>query len=236
MKLTKKAAALLLAASLAVSVCATPVFADDTGTTTTTPTKGSNVVNSSTATTGVLFGTGQTKVVYNVTESYTWTVPATIDFGENAGVNQKPKVTTNVNQNENLTETGRAAGTGNGWAGTAPKIMVTKNVIGPGKNLQITIDTNFTEDGKFYVETPKMTKTGASKTEFEKLYYTITRPDTTGGNGKVLTGTENEVLRVPSGTNTSEQVLVFTLETTSKNAEQAGTYNGHVFFHSQLVY
>ena len=28
MKLTKKAAALLLAASLAVSVCATPVFAD----------------------------------------------------------------------------------------------------------------------------------------------------------------------------------------------------------------
>lgn len=235
MKLTKKAAALLLAASLAVSVCAMPVFADDTDTT--TPTKGSNVVNSSTTTAGVLFGTGQTKVVYKVTESYTWTVPATIDFGENAGVNQKPKVTTNVDQNENLTETGTAAGTGNNWEGNAPKVMVIKNVIGPGKNLQITIDTDFTENGKFYVETPKMTKDGASKTEHERLYYTITKPDATGSvTGKELTGTENEVLKVPSGTDTDEQELVFTLTTTSKTAEQAGTYVGHVFFHSQLVY
>lgn len=234
MKLTKKAAALLLAASLAVSVCAMPVFATGAGT---TPTKGSNVVNSSTTTTGVLFGTGQTKVVYKVTESYTWTVPATIDFGENAGVNQKPKVTTNVEQNENLTETGMAASSTNSWAGTAPKIMVTKNVIGVGKNLQITVDTDHTDtNGKFYVETPKMTTAGPSKTEFEKLYYTITKPDTAGGNGKVLTGTEKEVLRVPSGTNTSEQVLVFTLETTSKAAEQAGDYEGLVAFHSQLVY
>ena len=237
MKLTKKAAALLLAAALAVSVCATPVFADDTGTTT-TPTKGSNVVNSSTTPAGVLIGIGNTKVVYKVTESYTWTVPATIDFGENAGVNQKPKVTTNVDQNENLTATGTAAGTGNSWAGTAPKIMVTKNVIGVGKNLQITVDTDYTDtNGKFYVETPKMTAAGASETEFEKLYYTITKPATaTGDPEKNLTGDEKEVLRVPSGTNTSEQVLVFTLETTSKAAEQAGTYNGHVIFHSQLVY
>lgn len=233
MKLTKKAAALLLAASLAVSVCAMPVFADDTGTT--TPTKGSNAVNGSLTDAG-LVGTGYTKVVYKVTESYTWTVPATIDFGENAGVNQKPKVTTNVEQNEILTETGTAAGTNNSWAGNAPKIMVTKNVIAPGKNLQIYVDTDYTDkNGKFYVETPKMTAAGASETEFEKLYYTITKPDTAGGNGKVLTGTEKEVLKVPSGTNTDEQVLVFTLETTSKTAEMAGDYEGYVAFSSKIV-
>lgn len=233
MKLTKKAAALLLAASLAVSVCATPVFATSAGT---TPVMGSHEVNGQLVG-NKLIGSYNTQVLYKVTESYTWTVPATIDFGENAGVNQKPKVTTNVEQNEILTETGTAAGTNNSWAGNAPKIMVTKNVIAPGKNLQIYVDTDYTDkNGKFYVETPKMTAAGASETEFEKLYYTITKPDTAGGNGKVLTGTEKEVLKVPSGTNTDEQVLVFTLETTSKTAEMAGTYVGHVAFHSQLVY
>lgn len=233
MKLTKKAAALLLAASLAVSVCAMPVFAEDTDTT--TPTKGSNVVNSSTTAAG-LVGTGQTKVVYKVTESYTWTVPATIDFGENAGVNQHPKVTTNVEQDEKLTQTGKAASSTNSWEGTAPKIMVTKNVIAPGKNLRIYVDTDFTEDGKFYVETPKMTKDGASKNEHERLYYTITKPAAPGGTVEELTKDKNDVLKVPSGTDTDEQELVFTLTTTSKTAEQAGTYVGLVFFHSQLVY
>lgn len=228
MKLTKKAAALLLAASLAVSVCATPVFATGYD-------MGSQTVNSA-LTDGGLKGSGNTDVFYKVTESYTWTVPATIDFGENAGVKKESKVKANVTQDENLTKTGTAASSDNNWEGTAPKIMVTKNVIGVGKNLQIAVDTDYTEDGKFYVETPKMTEGGASQTEYEKLYYTITKPDTAGGNGIVLTTGNNEVLRVPSGTNTAEQELVFTLTTTSKTAEMAGTYEGHVFFHSQLVY
>lgn len=236
MKLTKKAAALLLAASLAVSVCATPVFAAEGGGTGTLV-KGSNAVNGSPTNAG-LVGTGQTKVVYKVTESYTWTVPATIDFGENDGVNQHPKVTTNVEQDENLTQTGTAASSTNSWAGTAPKIMVTKNVIGPGKNLRIYVDTNYTDtNGKFYVETPKMTKDGPSPTEHERLYYTITKPAATGSvTGEELTTGKNDVLKVPSGTDTAEQELVFTLTTTSKTAEQAGTYVGHVVFHSQLVY
>lgn len=224
MKLTKKAAALLLAASLAVSVCATPVFATGYN-------MGSETVNgSATAPGGPLIGSHDTKVYYKVTESYQWTVPATIDFGEDAG----PQSQTRTVEANLGTGNGTAAGATNG---TAPKVMVTKNVIGPGKNLRIYIDTNFTENGKFYVETPKMTKDGPSQTEYEKLYYTITKPDATGSvTGKELTGTENEVLKVPSGTDTDEQELVFTLTTTSKNAEQAGTYNGHVFFHSQLVY
>lgn len=224
MKLTKKAAALLLAASLAVSVCATPVFATGYN-------MGSETVNGSTNVPGgALIGSHDTKVYYKVTESYQWTVPATIDFGEDAG----PQSQTRIVEANLGTGNGTAAGATNG---TAPKVMVTKNVIGPGKNLQITIDTDFTENGKFYVETPKMTKDGPSPTEHERLYYTITKPDATGSvTGKELTGTENEVLRVPSGKDTDEQELVFTLTTTSKNAEQAGTYNGHVFFHSQLVY
>lgn len=223
MKLTKKAAALLLAASLAVSVCATPVFATGYN-------MGSETVNgSATAPGGPLFGSHDTKVYYKVTESYQWTVPVTIDFGEDAG----PQSQTRTVEANLGTGNGTAAGTTNG---TAPKVMVTKNVIGPGKNLRIYIDTTFTEDGKFYVETPKMTAAGPSQTEYEKLYYTIAKPATAGGNKEELTTGKNDVLRVPSGTNTDEQELVFTLTTTSKNAEQAGTYNGHVFFHSQLVY
>ena len=176
-----------------------------------------------------MIGSHDTKVYYKVTESYQWTVPATIDFGEDAG----PQSQTRTVEANLGTGNGTAAGATNG---TAPKVMVTKNVIGPGKNLRIYIDTDHTEGGKFYVETPKMTKDGASKTEFEKLYYTITKPAPTGGNKEELTTGKNEVLRVPSGKDTDEQELVFTLTTTSKNAEQAGTYEGHVFFHSQLVY
>lgn len=224
MKLTKKAAALLLAASLAVSVCATPVFATGYN-------MGSETVNgSANVPGGALVGNHDTKVYYKVTEKYTWSVPATIDFGEDAG----PQSQTRTVEANLKTGNGTAAGTTNG---TAPKVMVIKNVIGPGKNLQITIDTDHTENGKFYVETPKMTKNGLSPTEYERLYYTITKPAATGSvTGEELTTGKNVVLKVPSGTDTDEQELVFTLTTTSKTAEQAGTYEGHVFFHSQLVY
>ena len=221
--MTKKAAALLLAASLAVSVCAMPVFAADH------PMGSHTVDGSATTPGGALVGNWDTNVFYKVTESYTWSVPATIDFGKDAGPKEQTRT---VEAKLGKDDTGVAAGATNG---TAPKVMVIKNVIGPGKNLRIYVDTNFTEDGKFYVETPKMTKDGPSQTEYEKLYYTITKP-ATGGTGEELTGTENEVLKVPSGTDTAEQELVFTLTTTSKAAEQAGTYKGHVFFHSQLVY
>lgn len=228
MKLTKKAAALLLAASLAVSVCATPVFATGYD-------MGSGTVNGSSKNPdGPLLGNHDTKVYYKVTESYQWTVPATIDFGEDAGVGNTSTVEAKLGKDESGVQAKKSAD--NTWKGTAPKVTVTKNVIGPGKNLQITIDTDYTEGGKFYVETPKMTAAGPSQTEYEKLYYTIAKPATAGGNKEELTTNKNEVLRVPSGQATDEQELVFTLTTTTKAAEQAGTYEGHVFFHSQLVY
>lgn len=220
MKLTKKAAALLLAASLAVSVCATPVFADD-------PNMGSNPVNSNNAIAGIT--TGDTQIRYKVTESYMWSVPATIDFGVNAGENNTSTVNATLDKDKPGTKADND-GTGK-WKGTAPRIVVSKNVIGVGKKLQITVDTEghtatSYENGKFYVE-PAGTN--------ERLYFTITKPAATGGTEQELTGTDNEVLRVPSGTNTANQELVFTLTTTSETAEKAGDYEGYVAFSSKIV-
>lgn len=220
MKLTKKAAALLLAASLAVSVCATPVFAAD-------PNMGSNPVNSNNAIAGIT--TGDTQIRYKVTESYMWSVPATIDFGVNAGENNTSTVNATLDKDKPGTKADND-GTGK-WKGTAPRIVVSKNVIGVGKKLQITVDTEghtatSYENGKFYVE-PAGTN--------ERLYFTITKPAATGDTEQELTGTDNEVLRVPSGTNTANQELVFTLTTTSETAEKAGDYEGYVAFSSKIV-
>ena len=220
MKLTKKAAALLLAASLAVSVCAMPVFATD-------PNMGSNPVNSNNAIAGIT--TGDTQIRYKVTESYQWSVPATIDFGVNAGENNTSTVNATLDKDKPGTKADND-GTGK-WKGTAPRIVVSKNVIGVGKKLQITVDTEghtatSYENGKFYVE-PAGTN--------ERLYFTITKPAATGGTEQELTGTDNEVLRVPSGTNTANQELVFTLTTTSETAEKAGDYEGYFAFSSKIV-
>ena len=226
--MTKKAAALLLAVSLAVSICAMPVFA--------TEDMGSHEVNGQLSG-NKLIGSYNTKVCYKVTESYTWTVPITIDFGKNAGVNN----TSTVNANLNGGDTGKEAEKdGTEWKGTAPKVCVTKNIIGVNKNLQIAIDTttggSYDDTDGFFVEAPETPKDGGSPTKYEKLYFTITKPAVTPGGTEVkLTKTENKVLSVPSGTNTADQELVFKLKTTSKSAEMAGTYEGHVVFYSEIV-
>lgn len=223
MKLTKKAAALLLAASLAVSVCATPVFATDYD-------MGSKSVDGKIIG-DALVGSGDTQIYYKVTESYQWTVPATIDFGVNAGANNSSTVNANLEKDQNGMKADNDS-TGK-WKGTAPKIVVCKNVIGVGKKLKITVDTEghtatSYEDGKFYVETADT---------YEKLYFTIAKPATAGGTQKELTGTENEVLSVPSGTNVADQELVFTLKTADgvNVSEKAGDYKGLVVFASKIV-
>lgn len=220
--MTKKAAALLLAASLAVSMCATPVFAADHN-------MGSQSVDGKIIG-DALVGSGDTQIYYKVTESYQWTVPATIDFGVNAGANNSSTVNANLEKSQNG-EKADNDGTGK-WKGTAPKIVVCKNVIGVGKKLKITVDTEghtatSYEDGKFYVET---------ETTHEKLCFTITKP-TAGGTQQELTGTENEVLSVPSGTNVADQELVFTLKTADgvNVSEKAGDYKGLVVFASKIV-
>jgi uncharacterized protein YraI len=208
MKLTKKAAALLLAASLAVSMCATPAFAltnsnggSGDGTTATAPTA--------------------TEVTYNVTAGYTWSIPKDIKFGKDAGTGATRIVNATANEDTASTD---ATDT----AGTAPKVCVTKNVIDVDKKLTISIDTASTttttyEEGVgkgFYVES-----------KGEKLYFKIQKNDTLKTE---LTKTNNVVMSVDSGTNTGNQELVFTLTTTSKTAEQAGTYTGHVAFTASI--
>lgn len=221
MKLMKKAAALLLAAALAVSVCATPVFATEN-------------MGSMPAKFLAGIGTGDTKVIYKVTESYAWSIPATIDFGENAGANNTSTVNATLKENG----PGKKAdnnGTGK-WEGAAPKVVVSKNVIGIGKRLQITFNTTYLDkdNGKFYVLASETTKTGDAQAETQKLYFKIQKNDK---DKTELTQKNNEVLSVDSGTDTAAQELVFTLTTADGDnaAEKAGDYEGHVVFNSQIV-
>ena len=224
MKLTKKAASLLLAASLAVSVCAMPVFATGYN-------MGSQEVDNKKNLVGGVISAGTT-VLYNVTESYSWSVPITIDFGEDAGVNNtstvEAKLSVKSDGEKAVQETGAKT-----WKGTAPKVMVTKNVIGVDKTLEIHVATDDkgyttsfdTEKNQFYV-------TSGS----EDLYFTITKSTTDPTAKTTLNKDNNVVMTVPAGTNEMEQVLEFKLSTTTKDtAEKAGKYEGHVVFYSKLV-
>ena len=215
MKLTKKAAALLLAASLAVSVCATPVFAEGggTGTTPDTPSE----TGSETET------TVNTDVTYTVDTKYTWTIPAKIDFGSNAGI--KKTRTVKANTAENIAS--KAAT--NDIAGTAPMVCVTENIITPGDALKISIDTDSSsfENGHFYVG---VHGTGT----IEKLSFKINKLAEDDAAGDELNASKSEVLRVPSGTKTGKQALVLALNTTTGEVEKAGAYTGAIVFKSEV--
>lgn len=217
MKLTKKAAALLLAASLAVSVCATPVFAYDMD---------SQKRDNTNAPGGSGIVTGSTNVYYNVTESYAWSVPTTIDFGEDAGANNTSTVNATLDEDGPGKKAEKESG-GTAWKGTAPKVVVSKNVIGIGKKLQITVSTDYYDNDEFYV------LSGNS----EKLHYTVTKLTPAGATGEKLTKDKNEVLSVDSGTNTDYQALEFKLTTAKGDnvSEKAGSYIGVVVFQSKIV-
>lgn len=122
--MTKKAAALLLAASLAVSVCAMPVFAGDP-TTNSASAKGTEVTNPSANT------KTKTDVEYVVEASYNWSVPVKITFDKD-------------------TETVTTAGTN----GNTQNVYVSNNVIPNDKKLQIKVDsTTKTDSGdEFAIE------------------------------------------------------------------------------------
>ena len=206
--MTKKAAALLLAASLAVSMCATPVFAASN--------ESSN--NGGTA-------PNATEVTYRVDSSYTWSIPAKIDFGANAGIKKTRTVAADQDKDAESTEATNTVD------GTAPKVCVTENIIASGKTLKISIDTAAsgvtydTTDNKFYVKND----------ENVKLYFTINKPFIGSISNKILDSTNSEVLKVSSGKNTDGQTLYFELKTEDLlEAEAAGTYNGKVAFKSEV--
>ena len=117
--------------------------------------------------------------------------------------------------------------------GTAPRVEVTKNVIGVGKKLQITVDTgknNGTtyKNGKFYV---------AVAGTNEELYFDIYKP-AAGGSRLPLSNDNYVVLEARSGWNAYTQDLLFVLNTAEKitnAAEKAGEYKGYVVFSSKIV-
>lgn len=216
MKLTKKAAALLLAASLAVSVCATPVFAAD-------PEMGSNITTATTP-------NNTTKVLYKVTSGYHWSVPATINFGEDAGANNTSTVEANLTQNGMNSVKGEPAkkDTDGKWKGTAPKVMVNKNVIEPGKSLKISLKA---EDGTNF-----QVKTGEGTNNTTLDYSVKTKAEKKDKNQTAAYSEINVqpngslILELNAGVNTGEVDLEFVLNTTQASAEIAGKYEGNVVF------
>ena len=203
---------MLLAASLAVSMCATPVFAASN----TSSNKGGTAPDA-------------TVVTYKVVSSYTWSIPAKIDFGENAGVNNTRKVFASEDKNA---ESQPATKDSNG---TAPKVCVTENIIDVGKKLKISIDT--TAAGVTYEKTSPNEGNFYVQSGHKKLYFTINLPFSGSIGPKKLDETNTEVLKVASGTNTGDVSLTFELEADKGDntiAEQAGTYNGKVAFKSEV--
>lgn len=223
MKLTKKAAALLLAASLAVSVCATPVFADG-GTTPATPNTHEEIKKDDTTESS----SSQTEVKYKVTEGYTWAIPATIDFGENAGLSKKRTVVADQGKNGNYS----AANENND--GKSGNVYVTGCRLKPGTKLTISISSTTTDyepnDNKgFFVKTTN----GTAKA---KLYYEIYKEKVvapampTPANKLDKT---SQILKLNAGTDADSQDLTFIL-TTGAEGEIAGDCKGTVVFEAKV--
>ena len=162
-------------------------------------------------------------VTYNVESSYTWSIPATIDFGDNAGVGKTRTVKANTAANVASKE---ATDTKDG---TAPMVCVTENIIAPESALKISIDTGTSsfQNGSFVVGIQ-------GKKTWELLNFNIAKLGEDGTVGEALDASNSEVLSVPSGTKTGKQALVLTLKTTDGEVEKAGEYTGTIAFKSEV--
>lgn len=144
--------------------------------------------------------TKSTDVKYSVTEGYTWSVPSEIDFTANDTV------------------------TANAENGKQQKVMVTKNVIGVGKKLQITAKGSGANDAFSIVS-----KNDSASTNKEKvLNYSIKVESASTGLAVGET-----ILELNAGTDTGSKALTFTL--TKDSVEQAGDYNGTVTYTAAVV-
>lgn len=216
--MTKKAAALLLAASLAVSVCATTVFA--AGVTT-------NDYKQDT-TTEEYASSGITEVTYKVNSSFTWSIPAKIDFGEDAGVDKTREVDAKLENDEH--DSPAAAETN--IPGTATKVCILNNIISFNKTLTISLQQSAWYDdnkGSFFITT------GSNATSVgQKLYYTVKTTDP--GATALNTTTNNKVVSAESGVKSVDKALIFELNTENgANAEKAGKYNGNLIFYADVA-
>ncbi len=131
---------------------------------------------------------------YQVTEGYTWSIHSDVDFGKDAGTNQTVVGT--------MKETNTVA--------------VTKNIIGDGKKLNITVAGSGTT-GAFTIANGN----------------TVLAYDVAAGGDAVQTG--ETVLDVAAGTNKASKEMSFTLHTTTDEAEVAGSYAGTVTYTAAIV-
>ena len=208
--MTKKAAALLLAASLAVSVCATPVFAAGNR-----PYNNGQTVQDSNIGEDVVTVTTQkhacTQLKYNVTEGYTWSIPADINFGSDHGVSNRT--------NDNYIEL---------YGDVAVKDCKLKN----GYTLKISMHGNDgqynTDPGNFKVKTEEGAELG--------YVVNINRNDGHGLQPDLTPG--GEILSLAAGTNKAKTTLKFLLDTYNDDdnaAEKAGVYIGYAIFLAQAT-
>lgn len=217
--MTKKAAALLLAASLAVSVCAMPVFA--------TGTHGTVVEGSA----NQLTTNSTTEVKYEVTEGYKWAIPATIDFGSNAGVNK----TRTVDANQ-VKDTGSYKVADTNDRGESGNVYVSDCRLKPGTKLTISISkttTMYNDTDGFYVKT---TNNGALTNNTAKVPYAIYKGTEADPATPILANKLNNssvILTINAGKDADKQDLTFILSTGA--AEIAGEYEGKVAFEAKVT-
>ncbi len=111
---------------------------------------------------------------------------------------------------------GENAGPNSSVSRDGNQVQVLENVIPEGKYLNISVKGDGT-DGAFILTNGKT----------EKLSY-----DVTDDAGAVAVN--DNVLSVPSGTNTAVQNMNFKLNTKKSTAEIAGNYNGHVIYNAEV--
>ena len=207
--MTKQAAALLLAASLAVSVCATPVFAAGTppvqnGQNVQDETTGENITDPASGKKACM------QLKYNVTEGYTWGIPADIDFGKDNGA----------------------------WVGSQAiyrdgTVFAKDCVLKNGYTLKISVAGN---DGQYGMGTNHefVIKTA----EGAELGYSV-KPKAKSGYADPSLTPGSVILSIAAGEDHKEAKLQFGLDTEIDDddnaAEKAGEYIGYAIFTAQAT-
>lgn len=205
MRLTKKAAALLVAATMIVSMGATPAFA----------TQDSSFVNptniqTDSGTSVTAYGTAQsgyTKLTYEVTSGYTWSIPADVTFNNSNGVDQDTTGTT-----------------------SKATVKVSNCKLPKGYTLNVTVkgDGTATSTG-----TTAANAFSIKSGEGQVLDYEIKKgseSDAVAINGNVLS-----VGAGTASSETTLSFTLKTKNTTVGAAEVAGNYTGYAIFTAQAT-
>ena len=232
----KKTVAVALATALLATTAAVPAFAADTTNKITVKANAdadgtySKYLDDSTTADSTFdstkdTSTGTTEVIYKVTETYTWSIPKTIDFGADAGVNKsvvglsEDKITQNSETNATIYRDKNEDSV----------VKVTKNVIPAGMALTIKVD-----GGEHCDSVRGVRYLILENNESTKLRYQILKRDSNFPTSADEFGVNSVVLTVNSGTNSGSQPLVFKLYTRDKSnvddSEFAGKYKDTLTF------